>query len=331
MELNDILNALQYSNSPNFLTGLALESDRDFGHIFRKAQAECKLQGVYGLNGSLYDRSLGNVPVVYVCEADSETEAREIHRKVWNQNAVPFLLVVSRGWIRLYPGFRYDRDVSSDRMQGALKILEDFNQIAIQLKSLRAESVDSGLVWREMGSAVTPHKRVDWQLLANLRELDDWLRRDGIQDRTLAHSCGAGGTVGDFHVRSHGWAQSGFLARAGERCHGWYAADAGAANGHLCRENDRQLAFRGVRRADQRSFVRTLLQCFAGLAVASLVRGHGHGHSGVRGSGNTVERHGSTHALCRVNASDLVVTFLDSARGGSRASNSANPCGTPCE
>lgn len=188
MELNDILNALQYSNSPNFLTGLALESDRDFGHIFRKAQAECKLQGVYGLNGSLYDRSLGNVPVVYVCEADSETEAREIHRKVWNQNAVPFLLVVSRGWIRLYPGFRYDRDVSSDRMQGALKILEDFNQIAIQLKSLRAESVDSGLVWREMGSAVTPHKRVDWQLLANLRELDDWLRRDGIQDRTLAHS-----------------------------------------------------------------------------------------------------------------------------------------------
>jgi hypothetical protein len=188
MELNDILNALQYSNSPNFLVGTTLQSDRDFGHIFRKAQAECKLQGVYTLNGSLYDRSSGNVPVVYVCEADSELEAREIHRKVWNQNVVPFLLVISRGWIRLYPGFRYDREVSSDPKQGALRILEDFNQIAIQLKSLRAESVDSGLVWREMGSAVTPDKRVDWQLLANLRELDVWLREDGVQDRTLAHS-----------------------------------------------------------------------------------------------------------------------------------------------
>jgi len=188
MELNDILNALQYSNSPNFLAGMALESDRDFGHIFRKAQAECKLQGVYALNGSSYDRSLGNVPVVYVCEADSETEAREIHRKVWNQNAVPFLLVISRGWIRLYPGFRYEREASSDRMQGALEILEDFNQIAIRLKFLRAESVDSGLVWREMGSAVTPDKRVDWQLLANLRQLNDWLREDGVRDRTLAHS-----------------------------------------------------------------------------------------------------------------------------------------------
>jgi len=188
MDLNDILNALQYSNSPNFLAGTALESDRDFGHIFRKAQAECNLQGVYALNGSSYDRSLGNVPVVYVCKADSETEAREIHRKVWNQNAVPFLLVISPGWIRLYPGFRYDRDVSGDRLQGALEVLGDLNQIAIRMKPLRAESVDSGLVWKELGNAVTPDKRVDWQLLANLRELNDWLQRDGVRDRNLAHS-----------------------------------------------------------------------------------------------------------------------------------------------
>jgi len=69
-----------------------------------------------------------------------------------------------------------------------LEILEDFNQIAMRLKSLRADSVDSGLVWREMGSAVTPDKRVDWQLLANLRELNDWLRKDGVRDQTLAHS-----------------------------------------------------------------------------------------------------------------------------------------------
>lgn len=188
MELNEVLHELQYSNSPNFLAGTALESDRDFGHVFRKAQAECKLYGVYALNGSSYDRSLGNVPVIYVCEADSETEARKIHQKVWNQNVVPFLLVISRGWIRLYPGFRYDRDVGSDPMQGALKLIDDFNQIAIQLNPLRAESVDSGFVWREMESAVTPDKRVDWQLLGNLRELDEWLRHDGVRDRHLAHS-----------------------------------------------------------------------------------------------------------------------------------------------
>ena len=188
MELNEVLDTLQYGNSPNFIAGPALETDRDFGHVFRKAQAECNLRGAYALNGSSYDRSLGNVPVVYVCEADSETEAREIHRKVWNQNVVPFLLVTSRGWIRLYPGFKYDRNVASDPTQGALKVINDFNQIAIQLKALRAESVDSGLVWREMESAVTSDKRVDWQLLGNLRELDEWLRNDGVGDRALAHS-----------------------------------------------------------------------------------------------------------------------------------------------
>jgi N-6 DNA Methylase len=188
MELNEVITTLHYGNSPNFFAGRALETDRDFGHVFRKAQAECKLQGVYALNGSAYDRSLGNVPVVYVCEADSEAEAREIHRKVWNQNAVPFLLVISRGWIRLYPGFRYDRDIANDPLEGALKIIADFNQTAIQLSSLRAQSIDSGLVWREMETAVTPDMRVDWRLLGNLRELDDWLRAGGVRDRMLAHS-----------------------------------------------------------------------------------------------------------------------------------------------
>lgn len=110
MELNQVLSKLQYLESPNYLQGKALESDRDSGHIFRKALEECGLKGVYVLNGAAFDKSRGNVPVVYVCQADTEAQAREIHRKVWNQNVVPFVLVVSRGWIRLYRGFQYNRD-----------------------------------------------------------------------------------------------------------------------------------------------------------------------------------------------------------------------------
>ena len=93
MELNDILSSLQYHDSLNFIRGKDLESDRDFGHIFRKARTECGLQGAYVLNGTAYEKSRGSVPVVYVCQADSEAKAREIHKSVWNQNAVPFLLV----------------------------------------------------------------------------------------------------------------------------------------------------------------------------------------------------------------------------------------------
>jgi hypothetical protein len=188
MELNQVLTALHYDDSPNFLSGSALESDRDFGHVFRRARADCRLKGVYTLNGASFDRSAGNVPVVYVCEAGSEDEAREIHRKVWNQNSVPFLLVISPGWVRLYPGFRYDRDVDGDPQKGALKLLNDFNRIGREMSALQAESIDAGNVWREMSNAVTPEKRVDWDILANLRKLDHWLRINGVRDRTLSHA-----------------------------------------------------------------------------------------------------------------------------------------------
>jgi len=189
VDIDQVLNALQYHGSPNFLSGGRLESDRDFGHVFRKAQqAECNLRGAYVLNAAAYDAPQGNIPVVYICEAKSESEARQIHRRVWNQNVVPFLLVVSPAWVRLYPGFRYESDVSGDPREGALQVLQDFNQIAGQLGALRAESVDSGLVWKEFGGEVAPEKRVDWQLLDNLRALDQWLRGNGIEDRRLSHA-----------------------------------------------------------------------------------------------------------------------------------------------
>ena len=104
------------------------------------------------------------------------------------KTVVPFLLVVSPAWVRLYPGFRYDRDVSRDPREGALQILTDFNQIASQLGALRADSVDSGLVRQALGGDTAPERRVDWQLLDNLRALDEWLRRDGIKDQRLSHA-----------------------------------------------------------------------------------------------------------------------------------------------
>lgn len=183
MVLRSVLDSLGYSDSPNFLVGEALEKDRDFGHIFRRAKADCRLQGVYVLNAAPFDQSQSNVPVVYVCEADSEAEAREIHKKVWNQNAVPFLIIASPIAIRLYPGFSYQRDISGDPLNGALRVFENFNE------SLHAKSINSGRVWSELGDAVTPDRRVDWQLLANLRGLTKWLHDDGnVRDRKLVHA-----------------------------------------------------------------------------------------------------------------------------------------------
>lgn len=228
MDLNPILKSLHYAGSPNFVVGNALDLDRDFGHIFRKARAECNLEGAYVLNAAAYGNSQGNIPIVYVCRANSETEAREIHRRVWNQNAVPFLIVVSTGWVRLYPGFRFERDVRGDVLQGALQVLDNFNRVVGHLSALQAESVDSGSMWKELGSSVTPEKRVDLQLLANLRDLDSWLRHDGVTDRRLAH-----GMIGKF-VYIHYLRQRKILSD--NRLEEW-GIDPGCIFGHSARLN----------------------------------------------------------------------------------------------
>ena len=156
MILQDVLVALQYTGSPNYLSGDSLRHDSNFGHIFRKAQEACQLQGVYTLRASAYDPHQSDVPVVYVCRANSEQQAREIHKSVWNQNVVPFLVVVSPGWVRLYPGFRYK--ASDDPNEAALKAIDDFRRVATALAPLRADAVDSGDLWREWGTHVAPER-----------------------------------------------------------------------------------------------------------------------------------------------------------------------------
>src|ERR1039457_1373754 len=67
----------------------------------RKAEASCGLQGVYLLRDQ---EGRNNVPVVFLCEAETEEKAREIHRFVWNLNLVPFVIIETPTRIRVYPG-----------------------------------------------------------------------------------------------------------------------------------------------------------------------------------------------------------------------------------
>jgi hypothetical protein len=191
VELKELLGTLEYDRSPNFLPAERLAADRDNAHIYRKASEECGLYGVYALRGSLFGTAQADIPVVYVCHAESEQEADAIHKKVWNQNVAPFVLVASPRNIRLYSGFKYGRpnqQLLAGEESGVLRTLTSFNEVASTLKAFRAECVDSGDLWKEWGTAVTPESRVDWKLLKNLEQLDQWLVGSGIEDRSLSHS-----------------------------------------------------------------------------------------------------------------------------------------------
>ena len=179
MQLPELLNSLAYDVSPNYLTGKRLSADPTYGHIFRRAEKECGLHGVYSITGSQFGGGRGSIPFVYVCQVHSEAEARGVHQKVWNQNTTPFLVVVSPATVRVYPGFRYERSAKDDPNAGALPN---------SLNALAALSIDSGAVWKQLGSEITPDRRVDWKLLDNLRELDRFLTKDGVEDPRVSHA-----------------------------------------------------------------------------------------------------------------------------------------------
>ena len=130
------------------------------------------------------------VPVVYVCEAQDKREADCIHRRVWNQNVVPFLILAAPNTIRLYSGFRYERqqlDTASEAT-GLLRAAKDMKSALEFLEAFRADRIDDGSVWEAWGSQVTPATKVDWRLLSSLNDLDGWLQENGIADPEVSHA-----------------------------------------------------------------------------------------------------------------------------------------------
>ena len=191
MQLEKFLSEMGYQGSPNFLSGDALRNDSDNGYVYRKAIEECSLRGTYVLRPPSDDRAATTVPIVYVCETQTEADASAIHKKVWNQGIVPFLVILGPNSIRLYSGFKYHKPHSAlteDANDGLLRSAIQFNAIAGELGAFEAEAIDDGTVWREWGSEATPEDKVDWRLLNNLDQLDQWLMRDGVTDRSLSHA-----------------------------------------------------------------------------------------------------------------------------------------------
>ena len=148
MDVTQFLDELGYPQSPGFLPVTGGDPGRisvpDYGHIFRQAAAgPCALQGVYTLRSSPDEPAAPIVPVVYVCEARSEAEADNIHRLVWNQDVVPFLLVHTPRGIRLYSGFRYDPDPrreGSDRR--VMRGFRSFHDVGQSIDSFHAQAID---------------------------------------------------------------------------------------------------------------------------------------------------------------------------------------------
>ncbi len=187
METQELIGALGYAQSPHFLSPDRFDEIPALAHVFRTACRHSCLKGVYLLRDTS-PLSTSATPVVYVTQAKDHDHADLIHRQIWNQNCVPFLIVCTPLGARLYSGFNYERsDDSKVEDGGVLESLVTFDEVTRRLSSFRAEEIDNGNLWREWGDTVRPEGRVDHRLLHNLEVLGRDLRHQGIP-REAAHA-----------------------------------------------------------------------------------------------------------------------------------------------
>ena len=171
---SELLNKLEYDASPHYhSTEGVLEPDT--AHLFRAA-CEAGVKGIYVIEASpaAENRMLAARPVVYVAEAVTVAEAKQIHRSLWNLGYAPFLIVRLPDQIRVYTGFNYEEKNENGLLVQA-KHLEDLNDL---LKILKADSIDSGRIWDSAyAEKLDPNQRVDKRLLKNLRQLGEALNK----------------------------------------------------------------------------------------------------------------------------------------------------------
>ncbi len=189
MNVKELIHCLEYADAPFYLYGSRLSDYPGYTHVFRLAQDQCALHGVYVLTKPemTYSPNPTIVPLVYVCEATTEEQAIEFHRLVWNQNVVPFLIVLTPRTVRLYPGFRFEDKVNVSQDQSLLAIPNTINQVMKELADFTSKSIDRGEIWRNWYSEVTTETRVDRRLLKSLKSLGAWLQQHNLPPN-VAHA-----------------------------------------------------------------------------------------------------------------------------------------------
>jgi methylase of polypeptide subunit release factors len=146
-------------------------------HLFRAAK-KAGVQGAYLFQTSPPEQKiLLPRPAVYVAEAKTRDEAREIHQRLWNLGNAPFIVILLPNEIRVYTGFDFSLTDETKGLVLAKEVIDlTFENLRNQLADFSSDSIDSGRIWETQSKYVTPEKRVDTHLLNNLEKLEEYLK-----------------------------------------------------------------------------------------------------------------------------------------------------------
>ncbi|MDM8539760.1 N-6 DNA methylase [Desulfococcaceae bacterium HSG9] len=177
---------LGYDASPHYrLTNGVYEPET--AHLFRSAR-NAGVKGIYVFEtGPESSKQFFKPrPAVYVADAQDETQARHIHRQLWNLSYAPFVLIRLPNQIRVYTGFDYSAKKADTGLLDKAKHRSDLQRI---ISNLNADTIDSGRVWQnEYVHKLNPDKRVDKHLLNNLKKLGKALRAQSSLNDAVIHA-----------------------------------------------------------------------------------------------------------------------------------------------
>lgn len=161
-------------------------------HLFRTAR-RAGVKGIYVFQASPGNQILPPRPAVYVAEASSREQAREIHRSLWNLGYAPFLIVLLPEQVRVYTTFDYS--VEATTPESGLLAEPDLTDPNLTIDTLRqvladftAYSIDTGRIWgSDCAQNLDASRRVDRRLLKHLESLSRALQRQGLSLQ-IAHA-----------------------------------------------------------------------------------------------------------------------------------------------
>jgi len=226
IELSDLLNRLGYDTSLHYRR-TDVPADLETAHLFRAAR-HAGVSGIYVFEASPIDKHklLSPRPAVYMAQANTEEEARQIHRSLWNLGYAPFLLILLPHQVRIYTGFDYSE---KSEEQGLLDVANNLEQLVDLLSDFKAYSIDTGFIWEsKYYRKIDQDQRVDRRLLSNLEQLGKALEDSGLSDE-LAHAL-IGKYVYLNYLRSRGILTDEWISQQQIMPQGVFSPDANVAS-----------------------------------------------------------------------------------------------------
>ncbi|MCZ6679116.1 MAG: N-6 DNA methylase, partial [Candidatus Poribacteria bacterium] len=186
ISLGELLNSLGYDGSSHYHRIDDSPPEFETAYLFRVTR-DIGVSGIYVFEASPRkgQRLLPARPAVYVAEAETVEEAREIHRILWNLSYAPFLIIKLPQQIRIYTGFNYSPQSEKEGLLDEIDV-KRLNQLNEILTDFHAASIDTGRIWKSKhAQKLDPRQRVDRHLLKNLKKLGNALKDDGLRDEVV--------------------------------------------------------------------------------------------------------------------------------------------------